>query len=91
MTEQEQTEFLKSIAIDYDTFQDWIETSTPQGWEFEDTRDVLSYMGYIQYHMYKKAFPDVTIEQLALVFFGDKEAQEREISRIRSQYAPTIN
>lgn len=89
MTPEQEQGLLKKIAISFDDFQDWIDTNTPAGWQFEDTNDVLAYMGYIQFHMYKQSLPDVTLEQLSTVFFGSKTESKDMLKFITKDLQPT--
>lgn len=82
MTPEQHKSLLKLVAISFDEFEDWIHQNTPQQWMPEDTKDLLAYMGYIQFQMYQHSIPGVTLEQLATVFFGSKEESKDMLSLI---------
>lgn len=81
------TDLRTRIEITYDQFQDWLNANTPAGWDFEDTNDLLCFMGYVYYQTMREELPRLTLEQCASIYFdaGDKTVLWQQIREENSK------
>lgn len=64
------SDFLSSVNISYDDFNNWITENTPFGSSPSDMLDLLAYVGFVHYMAICRTMPEFTLADLNHVIFG---------------------
>lgn len=78
---------LKKIELTYDQWQDWLAENTPENWDTDSTLELLAYFGFVNFMMAKENLPDLDLQKLDVLIFGEPSESEKTLDNLK----PKVN